>query len=153
MDKVNGSGRTSVAEKSESAEFVETGTRTAIDSAVVAGLVSSVFSGEVHSRLEKAMISGVVGIAEAGALGVSLIGHGLAMAEGGNSKHAIKRIDRLLSNRNLQLEQLDLPWVRFVLANRGEAVIALDWTEYAKDGHHVIAANLITSHGRATPLS
>jgi hypothetical protein len=115
-------------------------------------MVSGAFSGELHQALEASIVAGVIGVIEAGALGVSLIGHALAVAEGLESKHAIKQVDRLLSNRNLQLEQLDLPWVRFVLAERREVVIALDWTEYAKDGHHVIAANVITSHGRATPL-
>lgn len=123
-----------------------------VDSAKVAELVSEALADEVQPRLERAITAGVLGIAEAGALGISLIGQGLASAEGGHAKHTIKRIDRLLSNRNLQLEQLDLPWVRFVLGQRDDAVIALDWTEYARDGHHTIAANLITSHGRATPL-
>ncbi len=126
--------------------------REAIDSRVVAELVAGAFSGELHKALEASVVAGVIGVVEAGALGVSLIGHALAGSEGLESKHAIKQVDRLLSNRNLQLEQLDLPWVRFVLAERREVVIALDWTEYAKDGHHVIAANAITSHGRATPL-
>lgn len=107
---------------------------------------------ELHALLGDSVANGVVGVLEAGALGISLIGSGLAVAQGLDTKHAIKQVDRLLSNRNLQLEQLDVPWVRFVLGDRTDVVIALDWTEYAKDGHSVIAANVITSHGRATPL-
>ena len=33
-----------------------------------------------------------------------------------------------------------------------EIVVALDWTEFDKDDHSTIAAYLVTSHGRATPL-
>jgi hypothetical protein len=42
--------------------------------------------------------------------------------------------------------------VRFVVGPRPEALIALDWTEFDKDGHSTIAAYLVTNHGRATPL-
>lgn len=156
MGIANTAGGTKVPQKSGGTEAHEPGraqgARTTVDSAVVAELVESAFSGELHKKLESSIVSSVVGIVEAGALGVSLIGHGLATAEGIDSKHAIKLVDRLLSNRNLQLEQLDLPWTRFILGDRREVVIALDWTEYAKDGHHTIAANVITSHGRASPL-
>ncbi len=149
-------GRTKVSQETAESEprdaEVPSGARTAMDSRVIAELVAGAFCGELHKTLEASIVAGVLGVVEAGALGVSLIGHALAASEGLDSKHAIKQVDRLLSNRNLQLEQLDLPWVRFVLAERREVVIALDWTEYAKDGHHVIAANAITSHGRATPL-
>ena len=30
--------------------------------------------------------------------------------------------------------------------------MTLDWTDYAADGHHRIALNLVTKHGRASPL-
>ena len=41
------------------------------------------------------------------------------------------------------------PWL---VAKREENMISLDWTEYAADGQSRIAINLITEHGRATPL-
>lgn len=160
MAKPTSSSRTQESELTCPARVtVETGSnpqgpneRSSVDSAVIAQLVEAAFTGELHAKLQGALVKGVVGVAEAGALGVSLIGHGLATAFGMDSKPAIKCINALLSNRRLQLEQLDLPWVRYVLAAREEVVIALDWTEYAKDGHSVIAASVITSHGRATPL-
>jgi len=115
-------------------------------------MVSRAFDDELHAKLETSVTNGVVGVLEASSLALSLIGAGLASSQGLDTKHAVKQVDRLLSNRNLQLEQLDLPWVRFVLGERKDVVIALDWTEYARDGHSVIAANVVTSHGRATPL-
>lgn len=115
-------------------------------------MVSRAFDDELHAKLETSVTNGVVGVLEASSLALSLIGAGLASSQGLDTKHAVKQVDRLLSNRNLQLEQLDLPWVHFVLGERKDVVIALDWTEYARDGHSVIAANVVTSHGRATPL-
>lgn len=128
-------------------------TRTAgISWGTVRHMVGMATDDELHPLLGDSLAGGVLGVLEAGALGISLIGNGLAVAQGLDTKHAIKQVDRLLSNRNLQLEQLDAPWIRFVLGDRKDVVIALDWTEYAKDGHSVIAANVITMHGRATPL-
>ena len=40
----------------------------------------------------------------------------------------------------------------FVLAQRKEAIVALDWTDFDSDGQSTIALPLITDHGRATPL-
>ena len=42
--------------------------------------------------------------------------------------------------------------MRFVVAARTEIMVTLDWTEFDADGHATIALNLVTSHGRATPL-
>jgi hypothetical protein len=39
-----------------------------------------------------------------------------------------------------------------LLSDRSEVVLALDWTEFDKDGHATIALNMLTRHGRATPL-
>ena len=40
----------------------------------------------------------------------------------------------------------------FVLAQRKEAIVALDWTDFDSDGQSTIALHPITDHGRATPL-
>lgn len=43
-------------------------------------------------------------------------------------------------------------WVPYVLAERREAVIALDWTDFAKDDPSTCSAQLVSSHGRSTAL-
>jgi hypothetical protein len=68
------------------------------------------------------------------------------------AKHAIKQVDRLLSNSGVTVWSWFTHWVRFVVAARQEIVVALDWTEFDKDAHATIAMYLVTSHGRATPL-
>ena len=125
---------------------------TGLTFAKVRAVVDEATGNELHSKLAGSLASSVLGVMQAGAMGVSLIGAALATSQGLDPKHATKQVDRLLSNPNLQLEQLDAPWVRFVLGERKDVVIALDWTDYARDGHSVIAANVVTAHGRATPL-
>lgn len=98
------------------------------------------------------MAGAVTGIIHAGSLGVSAIGRALATAHGTQAKHAIKQVDRLLSNDGIDLEQLFPEWIAYVLGERGEARIALDWTHFDRDGQATLAAYLLTQHGRATPL-
>jgi hypothetical protein len=43
-------------------------------------------------------------------------------------------------------------WVKFLLSERKEVIVALDWTDFDADNHSTIALNMVTSHGRATPL-
>jgi len=68
------------------------------------------------------------------------------------SKHAVKQVDRLLSNGGLDVWMRFGAWGPFVLAERTEAVIALDWRDFEKDDQEMLVASLITRHGRATPL-
>jgi len=42
--------------------------------------------------------------------------------------------------------------VPYVIGPRREIRVALDWTEFDRDGHATIALHRITRHGRATPL-
>jgi hypothetical protein len=43
-------------------------------------------------------------------------------------------------------------WAKFVVADRKEIAVALDWTHFDADKQATISLNAITSHGRATPL-
>jgi hypothetical protein len=96
--------------------------------------------------------NGVVGVLHAAALAVHAIGRGLADAMGLDPKHAIKQVDRLLSNAKVTVWEWFVQWVTYVVAGRKEVLVALDWTEFDKDDQATIALYLVTSHGRATPL-
>jgi hypothetical protein len=95
---------------------------------------------------------GVLGIIHVASLAIAAIGTGLAMIRGLLPKHAIKQVDRLLSNKKINPDILMSKWVSFVIGQREEVVIAMDWTEFEPDNHSTIALYLLTSHGRATPL-
>jgi hypothetical protein len=123
-----------------------------MDAAAVHSFVESLFEEDVHARRVLSLGNAVTGALHAAALGVHAIGHGLADVEDLDPKHAIKQVDRLLSNSGLDVWSLFTHWVPFVLAKREELVVALDWTEFDKDDQATVALHLITSHGRATPL-
>jgi hypothetical protein len=115
-------------------------------------MLVGVFGEDVHAKRVFSISQAALGVVHAGCLAIHAIGAGLAAAQGLNVKHAVKQVDRLLSNQGVDLWSLFDSWVRFVVGPRTEIVAALDWTEYDADDHSTIALYLVTSHGRATPL-
>ncbi|MEK7730342.1 MAG: IS4 family transposase [Planctomycetota bacterium] len=107
---------------------------------------------DFHAKRVLSLANGVTGTIHGATLGIHAIGQGLAQAQGLNPKHAVKQVDRLLSNAGISVEGFFEHWVPFVLGAREDVYVALDWTEFDADDHCTIALYLITSHGRATPL-
>lgn len=68
------------------------------------------------------------------------------------SKHAVKQVDRLIGNTGVDVWDLLATWVPFVLAQRKEVRVNMDWTEFDQDGHSTLVLSVQTSHGRTTPL-
>ena len=114
--------------------------------------LEDLFAEDLHAKRVLSLSQGVVGILHAAAAGIHAIGQGLALAMGGQPKHAIKQVDRLLSNAGVNLEELSASWVTYVLGGREEAVVVIDWTDFADDNQTTCAINVVTTHGRATPL-
>ena len=85
-------------------------------------------------------------------LAVSVIGLALAQARGLLTKHAVKQVDRLLSNQGVVVWDMFAPWVAEVVGRRTDIVVAMDWTDFDADDQTTLALNLVTDHGRATPL-
>jgi len=115
-------------------------------------LVSTIFSEDLHAKRVASLAGGAVGVLEGAALGIHAIGNALAMAEGLKGKHAVKQVDRLLSNAGIHVWDLFSNWVPYIVGDRSEVVTALDWTDFDADDQSTIALSMITSHGRATPL-
>jgi len=76
----------------------------------------------------------------------------LALANQLKWKHTIKQVDRLIGNPAVDPWELAVRWVPLVVGAQNEVVVALDWTDFDSDGQSTIALNLVTGHGRATPL-
>jgi Transposase DDE domain len=116
------------------------------------GLMDEVFGGEVHAQRLASLTDGVDGVLHAASLGVRAIGQGLAVAQGLAPRHAIKQVDRLLSNPKLSMEQVFGCWVPFVVGERREIVVNFDWTEFEDADQCTVVLGMQTEHGRSTPL-
>lgn len=114
--------------------------------------LSEIFGGNLHAKRIGSLADATLGVIAGATLAVSLIGLSLAEAKGLTTKHAVKQVDRLMSNKGIDPWKLFAYWVPEQVGTRKEIVVAIDWTDYDGDGQATLSLNLVTSHGRATPL-
>jgi hypothetical protein len=111
-----------------------------------------IFGDDVHAKRIESLANATLGVVSTGSLAVNTIGHGLALAKGKLTKHAIKQVDRLLSNPGIDVEQFSQKWVPYVIGPRQNITVAMDWTDFDPDNHATLMLSMVTRHGRATPL-
>ena len=116
------------------------------------GLMDEVFGGAVHGQRLASLTDGVDGVLHAASLGGRASGQGLAVAQGLAPRHAIKQVDRLLSNPKLAMAQVFGCWVPFVVGERREIFVNFDWTECEDADQCTVVLGRQTGHGRSTPL-
>ena len=115
-------------------------------------VLKSLFDDCLHAKRILSLAGATLGAIQSASLAVALIGQGLALARGLNTKYAIKQVDRLLSNKGIDVDALLAHWVPFIVGGRPEIAVALDWTDFDADGQTTLMLSLLTRHGRATPL-
>jgi hypothetical protein len=114
--------------------------------------VGEIFQKEVHKKRQESLADAAFGLLNSDSLRVHQLGEGLARGKGLSKKHATKQIDRLLSNDKLSMWDIYASWIPYILGDRKHIQIAIDWTSFANDKQDTICINLLTTHGRATPL-
>src|ERR671910_506216 len=114
----------------------------------VRAFLDSILDEDIHTKRVDSLANATLGVMTS--LGVALIGKSLAQAL--LPKHAIKQVDRLLSNRKLEAWDLFATWVPELVGSRTDLIVAMDWTDFDADGQATLALKLVTRHGRATPL-
>jgi hypothetical protein len=107
----------------------------------------------LHPKQLESLSNGVAGVMRAAFLGIHAIGQAYAQLAAANPKHSVKQVDRLLRNPAFDIWKLLKPWATFILGQRKEIVLALDWTDFDDDDHTTLCAYVVTAHGRATPLA
>lgn len=124
----------------------------AINETKVLKFLTGLFEDDLHARRILSLAHVTLGVVHAASLSIHAIGRAAAAARGTLPRHAVKQADRFLSNDSVNIWQLAESWIPFVLADRAEAIITIDWTDFAKDDQTTLVASLVTTHGRATPL-
>lgn len=119
---------------------------------VVSSVLTLLAAAKLHAKTEKALAQAVLGLVHSPRLSVTSIGTAWARVTGHAAKHGVKQVDRLVSSNTFRLPDCFRAYVRTVIGSRRALITALDWTEFALDGHSTICLYLITNHGRATPL-
>ena len=114
--------------------------------------LDGVFGGDLHAKRVASLACGVLGVMTSASLAVSIIGHALAQVRGKAAKHAIKQVDRLLSNQGVEVWSMFPQWIKEMIGERNALVIAMDWTDFDADDQTTLVFSLVSNHGRATPL-
>jgi hypothetical protein len=114
--------------------------------------LEGLFGQDLHAKRVLSLALATLGVIHAASLSVYAIGQAVALARGTQGKHGVKQVDRLLSNSGIAVWKLLALWVPYVLGQRTEALVALDWTDFEPDDQTTLVASLITKHGRPTPL-
>ena len=68
--------------------------------------LKTLFADDLHAKRVLSLAGATLGVIESASLAVAMIGQGLALARGRLTKHAIKQVDRLLSNPGIDVEAL-----------------------------------------------
>ena len=118
----------------------------------IRGFIDGVCGHQLHAKRVDSLAGATLGVMASASLAVAVIGQALAQARGLVTKHAIKQVDRLLSNQGIDVWDSFACWVPHLIGARKEIVVAMDWTDFDSDGQATLAFNLVTRHGRATPL-
>jgi hypothetical protein len=66
-------------------------------------LVSTIFADDLHAKRVASLANAAVGVLEGAALGIHAIGRALVFHSGLDSRHAVKQVDRLLSNTGIDV--------------------------------------------------
>ncbi len=117
--------------------------------ATIAQFTNELLGETLHEGRVDSIALGVTGVLHAGHLSIHAIGRGLAAARGTDAKHGTKQVDRLLSNTGVELWRLFESWVRFVVGDRQELVVALDASGFGEDAGNRTQSVILSSYGGA----
>ena len=101
----------------------------------VRAFLDSILDEDIHTKRVDSLANATLGVMTGASLGVAIIGKSLAQARGLLPKHAIKQVDRLLSNSKLEAWDIFASWVPEMVGSRTDIVVAMDWTDFDADGH------------------
>lgn len=118
----------------------------------VRSFIGALYGPDLHAKRVDSLAGATFGVMTAASLAVAMIGHALAQARGLVTKHAVKQVDRLLSNNGIDVWDSFAHWVPHQIAGRQDILVAMDWTDFDHDDQATLVLGLVTSHGRAAPL-
>jgi hypothetical protein len=118
----------------------------------VRAYLGEVYGSDLHAKRIGSLAGATLGVMTAASLAVAMIGHALAQARGLVTKHAVKQVDRLLSNDGIDVWDSFARWVPHQIGGRHDILVAMDWTAFDHDDQATLVLSLVTGHGRAAPL-
>src|SRR4051795_5031853 len=90
----------------------------------VRNFLDSVLDEDIHTKRIASLANATLGVMTGASLGVAVIGQSLAQARGLLPKHAVKPVDRLLSNPRIEAWDVFATWVPEMVGPRKDIVVA-----------------------------
>ena len=118
----------------------------------ISTVIKEIYGDDLHKKRQLSIAYAAMGLLASESLFLHRMAEGLVDTRGGNKKHAAKQIVRLLSNKGISVWDLSEPWVKYVLADHKDIMVALDWTLFFDDEQSMLSLNIVTGKGLATPL-
>lgn len=118
----------------------------------VRSFIGELYGPDLHAKRVEALAGATLGVMTGASLAVATIGQALAQARGLVTKHAIKQVDRLMSNAGIDVWDSFARWVPHQVGERRDILVAMDWTDFDHDDQSTLVLSLATDHGRAAPL-
>ena len=116
------------------------------------GFIDGLYGPDLQAKRVDALASATFGVMAGASLAVAMIGQALAQARGLVPKHAVKQVDRLMSNQGIDVWDCFARWVPSQIGAVQDGLVAMDWTDFDHDGQSTLVLSLVTGHGRAAPL-
>jgi hypothetical protein len=118
----------------------------------IRGFIGGLYGSDLHAKRVDALAGATLGVMTGASLAVAVIGQALAQARGLVTKHAVKQVDRLMSNAGIDVWDSFARWVPHQVGARQRVLVAMDWTDFDHDGQSTLVLSLVSDHGRAAPL-
>jgi len=118
----------------------------------VRGFIAELYGHQLHAKRVDALAGATLGVMAGASLAVAMIGQSLAQARGLVTKHAVKQVDRLMSNQGIDVWDSFARWVPQQVGAQQDILVAMDWTDFDHDGQSTLVLSLVTGHGRAAAL-
>ena len=118
----------------------------------VRGFIGGLYGPDLHAKRVDALAGATLGVMTGASLAVAMIGQALAQARGLVTKHAVKQVDRLLSNGGIDVWDSFARWVPQQVGASPDILVAMGWTDFDHDGQSTLVLSLVTGHGRDAPL-
>jgi Transposase DDE domain len=118
----------------------------------VRAFVGELYGEDLHAKRVESLAGATLGVMRSASLAVAMIGQALALAKGLVTKHAVKQVDRMLSNNGIDVWASFARWVPHQIGGHRDILVAMDWTDFDHDDQATLALHLVTGHGRAAPL-
>ena len=116
----------------------------------IRGFIGGLYGPDLHAKRVDALAGATLGVMTGASLAVAMIGQ--AQARGLVTKHAVKQVDRLMSNAGIDVWDSFGRWVPQQVGAQRDVLVAMDWTDFDADGQSTLVLGLVTGHGRAAPL-